>query len=172
MIENLSTKKLYDNEYNKIMKEMKLLTTEYNNHKFELLLLGTNNKFYSNLDYSLEPLKKTKSLRKMINFSLRLLRRYLSYRKKILVSYLNYVWTADLILNNIEPAPVRWVEYPWAIMNSKLSNQMKILDIGSGRSLFPFFLASKGHDVVSIDNDDVLMDRISPKLAEMFRYKS
>lgn len=166
MIENLSVEGLNDDNYSKIMNEMKSLSAKYSKHKFELLMLGTNNKFYSTIDNSLEPFKKIKPLKRVVNFSLRILRQYLANRKKILVSYLNYIWTADSILTNVEPAPVRWVEYPWAIMNSNLNSPMKILDIGSGRSLFPIYLASKGHDVVCIDNDNILMERISPKLAE------
>ncbi|MGH9878522.1 MAG: class I SAM-dependent methyltransferase, partial [Nitrososphaerales archaeon] len=39
-------------------------------------------------------------------------------------------------------------------------------DVGSGVSLLPIYLASRGHDVTSIDNDTILMNKISPLLAK------
>jgi len=166
MIEVISTEGLYDKKFKKIMAEMKSLGEEYFKHKFELSNLATNSLFYSLIDCILNPLKANKKLKKPAIFLLLRLQHYLISRKKILVSYLNHVWTTDLILTNIEPAPVRWVEYPWAIMNSNLNKPLKILDIGSGRSLFPIYLASKDHQVVCIDSDEILMTKISPKLAE------
>jgi len=166
LIETLPTEGLNDENYKKIMVEMQSLGTEYFKHRFELSNLATNSLFYSIIDYMLIPLKGNKKLKRPAQFLLRRIRNYLIHHKKILVSYLNHVWTADLILTNVEPAPVRFVEYPWAIMNANLTKKMRILDIGSGRSLFPIYLASKGHEVVCIDNDEILMTKISPKLAE------
>ena len=148
------------------MIEMQSLGTEYFKHRFELSNLATNSLFYSIIDCMLIPLKGNKKLKRPAQFLLRRIRNYLIHHKKILVSYLNYVWTTDLILNSVEPAPVRCVEYPWATMKATLTQPMRILDIGSGRSLFPIYLASKGHQLVSIDNDEILMKKISPKLAE------
>lgn len=44
---------------------------------------------------------------------------------------------------------------------------MEILDVGSGISIFPIYLASQGHEVYSIDYDKILMDRVSPELAKL-----
>lgn len=42
-------------------------------------------------------------------------------------------------------------EYPWTYLNSNLKGSLKILDIGPGKSDFPMFLKSKGHNVSIID---------------------
>lgn len=44
----------------------------------------------------------------------------------------------------------RW-EYPWALERAGLRAGDRILDVGSGDSIFPVFLAKEGHDVTAID---------------------
>ena len=70
------------------------------------------------------------------------------------------------MLRVLYPHRVRQLEYPWAIIHSNLDKGLKILDIGSGISEFPMYLSSKGHEVYSIDTDEVCMNRLAPKLAE------
>ncbi|MHA7646448.1 class I SAM-dependent methyltransferase [Nitrosopumilus sp. S4] len=93
--------------------------------------------------------------------------RYLKKHGRIQISnVVDVIWTKDVIESSTLPYPIRRAEYPWAVENANLTENMKILDVGSGVSLFPVYLASKGHDVISIDPDKILMERIAPKLAK------
>jgi len=56
-------------------------------------------------------------------------------------------------------------EYPWAILNSDISSDSRILDIGSGWSLFSLYLAQRSNHVDSIDVSERQMRVISPALA-------
>lgn len=76
------------------------------------------------------------------------------------------IWTRSQISTSSYPYPIRRAEFPWAINKANLYGSMKILDIGSGVSQFPIYLASRGHEVYSIDNDETLVNKIAPKLAE------
>jgi SAM-dependent methyltransferase len=62
-------------------------------------------------------------------------------------------------------------EYPWAILNSDISPETKILDVGSGWSLFPLYLAQKSKYVDSIDTDEKQMKILSPALANILKLK-
>ncbi|MBI4318534.1 MAG: class I SAM-dependent methyltransferase [Chloroflexi bacterium] len=42
-------------------------------------------------------------------------------------------------------------EYPWAVLSANLDGRLRILDIGSGGSAFPLYLAKQGHEVHSAD---------------------
>lgn len=44
----------------------------------------------------------------------------------------------------------RW-EYPWALERAGLEGEQRILDAGSGASIFPVYLASQGHRVSAVD---------------------
>lgn len=44
----------------------------------------------------------------------------------------------------------RW-EYPWALEQARLGPRQKILDAGSGASIFPIYLAHRGHQVTAVD---------------------
>ncbi len=166
MFVNIPTDKLDDKNYNKIMDEIESLRQKQLRHKYQINKLGTNNQFYCIIDYLLSPIKSNKKIGRYVVFFLKKFRGYLQKRKKILTAYNGVVWTKDVVESSTLPYPVRRVEYPWAILNAKLEKIMKILDVGSGISQFPIYLASKGHDVISIDNDEILMERLSPKLAE------
>jgi len=163
MIENIPTDILYDEESRKIMGEFENLRAKALEHKFELNRAGTNSVLYSITDLVLSVFG---SKRRASRFLKRKVLNYLVARGRVPVSYVNVVWTVDVLSSSTLPYPVRRAEYPWAISKAVLGGPMKILDIGSGVSLFPIYLASKGHDVMSIDNDAILMDRISPLLAK------
>lgn len=167
MIENISTDRLFDQSYKKIIEEMLDLRNKQLRHGFEINRTGTNSLVYSIADLLLSPFQKVKKFKRYARYILTRLTRYLKRKKKILVSnVVDVVWTRYVVESSTLPYPVRRVEYPWAIFNAKLEKTMKILDVGSGVSLFPVYLASKGHDVTSIDPDIILMERLSPKLAE------
>ncbi|HEX6940818.1 MAG TPA: class I SAM-dependent methyltransferase [Longimicrobiales bacterium] len=44
----------------------------------------------------------------------------------------------------------RW-EYPWALEQARLEPGSRVLDAGSGASIFPVYLARRGHAVVALD---------------------
>jgi len=165
MITNISTDGLYDETYKKIIDEMMALREKQLHHTYELNKLGTNSTLYSIAESVMSPFYNGK-LRRYSRFFLRKLAQYLKKRNKILVSnVVDVVWTSKIIEKSSSPYPVRRVEYPWAILNAQLDHPMKILDVGSGLSLLPVYLAKKGHSVVSLDNDKILMERVLPKLA-------
>lgn len=172
MIENISTDKLFDNSYIKIIEEMLELRNKQLQHGFEINIIGTNSLIYSITDLLLSPFQKVTKLKRYTRYILTRLTRYLKRKKKILVSnVVDVVWTRYVVESSTLPYPVRRVEYPWAIFNAKLEKTMNILDVGSGISLFPVYLASKGYHVTSIDPDTILMERLAPKLAELCHTK-
>jgi SAM-dependent methyltransferase len=62
-------------------------------------------------------------------------------------------------------------EYPWALLNSQISSDTKILDVGSGHSLFPLYLAQRSDHVDSIDSAERQMKTLCPALAAMLKLK-
>lgn len=166
MIENIQSDGLYNESYKKIMSEIEYLRSKQLTHGFALSMAGTGSLVYTIFDIILSPFKNIKKIQVPTIFFLKKLQSYLRRHRKILVSYINYVWTKDIILSSTLPYPVRRTEYPWAVLNAKLDKPIKILDVGSGVSMLPIYLASKGHKVYSIDNDKILINRVCPKLAE------
>ena len=79
--------------------------------------------------------------------------------------------SSELILRSNQLWMPRCWEYPWAILNSHLEPDTKILDIGSGWSIFPLYLAQKSGCVDSIDNDEMQMNVLSPVLADILEVK-
>lgn len=165
MIENISTDILYDTQSTQVMEEFDNLREKVLEHKFKINMAGTNSLLFSIMDFIVTaisggpfrtPARVLQS--KVLN--------YLVTRGKVRASYTNVVWTKDVVGSSTLPYPVRRTEYPWAISQARLDRPMKILDIGSGVSLLPIYLATKGHEVLSIDNDDILMNRVSPLLAK------
>ena len=69
-----------------------------------------------------------------------------------------------LLRSNRLWAPRYW-EYPWAIVNTQFRQGMEVLDVGSGWSVFPMYLAKLGAHVTAVDIDVVEMNHISPFLA-------
>lgn len=124
---------------------------------------------YSTIESVLSPFKTSWFLRIPVSLLLTILRQYFMPKGRKKEWYIRHVWDKDAILDSTKLAWVRHTEYPWAITNAYLDKPMKILDIGSGASVFPIYLASKGHEVYATDNDEILMNRVSPKLAEWSR---
>jgi len=166
LIVNIPTEKLTDKTYMKILEEIENLRSNQLKHQFEINKLGTNNLFYCIVDSFFSPLQKNKKLERYRRYALKKLLQFLQKRGKVLTAYNGVVWTNNAVKHSTLAYPVRRVEYPWSFLNAELDKPMKILDVGSGVSLFPVYMASKGHDVTSIDNDKILMNRLSPKLAE------
>ena len=167
MIENIPTEGLYDESYIEIMNEFEKLRSKQMKHSYKINMLGTNNRTVSILYSIFKPLRSNHIFRRYMNFVLRKILERGARKGKTLRSYTNVFWTKDVVESSTLPYPIRRTEYPWAIQQAKLDKKMKILDIGSGISLFPVFLASKGHEVFSIDNDEILMNRVSPELAKL-----
>jgi SAM-dependent methyltransferase len=163
MIENIPTELLYDEDSRRIMNRFEDMRTEILTHGFELNRAGTNSVFYSILDFMLSGFGPKS---RAANFLKRRFLGYLIARGRVPVSYVKVVWTRDVVSSSTLPYPVRRTEYPWAISMVGHERFFKILDIGSGVSLLPIYLAAKGHDVTSIDNDAILMNKISPLLAK------
>ena len=166
MIENLPTEKLYDSAYVKMMDGLEAIRTKQLSHGFEINMLGTGSRLYSISDSIFSGVKKSRSLRRYVSFLQRKYLNHLVRSGKLVASKFNVIWTKDAVTSSTLPYPVRRVEYPWAFFNAKLDGPAKILDVGSGISIFPAYLALQGHEVYSIDNDDTLMEKIAPKLAE------
>ena len=78
---------------------------------------------------------------------------------------------SELILRSNQLWMPRCWEYPWAILNSHLEPDSRILDIGSGWSLFPLYLAQKSDHVDSIDSDEWQMKVMAPVLADILKVK-
>ena len=79
--------------------------------------------------------------------------------------------SSDVILAGCQLALGRMWEYPWAILNSDIAQDTKILDVGSGASLFPLYLAKRSNYVDSVDTNEYQMKVISPTLAETLKVK-
>lgn len=62
-------------------------------------------------------------------------------------------------------------EYPWALLNSQISPDTRILDVGSGHSLFPLYLAQRSNYVHSIDTAEKQMKMLCPALAAILKVK-
>ena len=56
--------------------------------------------------------------------------------------------------HNLEFNPLKWFEYSYAILYSGHRHRGKVLDVGSAKSIFPYYLAAKGYDVTTIDIAD------------------
>jgi len=80
-------------------------------------------------------------------------------------------FTSEVILRSNQLWMTRAWEYPWAILNSDISLNTKILDVGSGHSLFPLYLAQKSRNVDSMDTDEKQMKILCPALADILKLK-
>ncbi len=153
------------------MNEFEALRSEQLSHGFAINVLGTNSFLYAASDVILSEIKKSRSLRRYANFLQRKIMDNHIKKGKISTSHFDVIWTKDLVTSSTLPYPVRRVEYPWALFNAELHKPLKILDVGSGISLFPMYLSLQGHEVFSIDNDKTLMKRLAPKMAEWVHAK-
>jgi len=84
--------------------------------------------------------------------------------RSLLSSFSDYSYI--ILRSNRLWAPRYW-EYPWAIVNTQFRQGMKVLDVGSGWSIFPMYLARLGAHVTAVDPDVVQMNHISPFLARL-----
>jgi ubiquinone/menaquinone biosynthesis C-methylase UbiE len=75
------------------------------------------------------------------------------------------------ILKSTLLAMTRAWEYPWAILNSGIEPNARVLDVGSGYSLLPSYLAQRCQDVSSLDTDETTMTIIAPALADILKAK-
>jgi len=167
MIEIISTEGLYDKSYIEIMNEFEKIRSKQLKKTYKINMLGTNNRIFS-IAYSISsPFRKNSKLKRYINFVLKRILKKGRKKGNTLQAYTDVFWTKDVVESSTLPYPVRRTEYPWAIKNGKLDKGMKILDVGSGISIFPIYLASKGHEITSIDFDEILMNRVSPELAKL-----
>jgi ubiquinone/menaquinone biosynthesis C-methylase UbiE len=77
----------------------------------------------------------------------------------------------ELILRSNQLWMQRCWEYPWAVLNSHLELDTHVLDVGSGWSLFPLYLAQNCNHVDSIDTDEQQMEVICPSLSDILKVK-
>lgn len=80
------------------------------------------------------------------------------------------LYSEGILRRNLLPMPRTW-EYPWAILNSDITPQSSVLDVGSGLALFPLYLAQRSNHVDSIDTDELPMNLLSPLLADILQVK-
>jgi SAM-dependent methyltransferase len=78
---------------------------------------------------------------------------------------------SDIILRSNQLWMTRAWEYPWALLNSHISPITKMLDVGSGHSLFPLYLAQKSRNVDSMDTDERQIKILCPVLADILKVK-
>lgn len=81
------------------------------------------------------------------------------------------VLSSELILRSNQLWMVRAWEYPWAVLNSDISTNTMILDVGSGWSLFPLYLAQRSNHVDSVDMDEKQVKILCPALAAILKLK-
>lgn len=79
--------------------------------------------------------------------------------------------SSELILHSNQLWMPRAWEYPWAVLNSDISPGRKVLDVGSGHSLFPLYVAWRGINVDSVDNDAQQTEMLAPALAGILGVK-
>ena len=89
-----------------------------------------------------------------------------------LSSHKSYDFSSWGLLNSIRvPAPRCW-EYPWGFLQIPDFRGLDVLDVGSGLSLFPMYLAKLGAYVTSIDLDSAQMNLLAPFLAKLLEVDS
>ena len=49
---------------------------------------------------------------------------------------------------------LKWFEYSYCLLYSGHRHRGKVLDVGSAKSVFPYYLASKGYRVTTLDLAD------------------
>ena len=79
--------------------------------------------------------------------------------------------TSELILRSNQLWLSRCWEYPWAILNSAISPESRILDVGSGWGLFPLYLAQQSNHIDSVDTNELQMKFLAPGLADILQVK-
>lgn len=91
------------------------------------------------------------------------------YKLSRMFIILPLIMDSELILRSNQLWMPRCWEYPWAILNAQPASK-RILDVGSGWSLFPLYLA-QNNKVDAVDVDKFQMEKLSPLLADILRVK-
>lgn len=92
-------------------------------------------------------------------------------RLRLVPRFNGIILNADVILRSNQLWMARAWEYPWALLNSRISPDTKVLDVGSGHSLFPLYLAQKSSNVDSVDTCERQMKILCPALADIVKLK-
>lgn len=161
MIELLSTSIIESDDYQQIISEFEEMWRRFDGYRYKIdVVLGSGNLFagLNALSHKLSQLEGLPA-RSKFNALWRLFCRF--YRKK------KKKFTSDILMRSNRLWVIRYWEYPWVITNSHLVRRMKILDVGSGWSLFPMYLAKHGHHVDATDINKEQMTKISPFLARI-----
>ncbi len=82
-----------------------------------------------------------------------------------------HLYNSHVILNSNQLWMTRMWEYPWCLSNIALSPNITVLDVGSGHSLFPLYLAHHGAKVTAADNDRRETYITAPALARILNLK-
>ena len=147
--------------YRRITSEFEKMWKRFDRYRYEIDIALGNGNFFAGLNalsrkvYQLEGLPAQSRFEALWKLFCRF------YRKK------SKKFTNDILLRSNRLWSIKYWEYPWAITNSRLVRRMKILDVGSGWSLFPMYLARHEHQVDAIDIDEEQMTKISPFLARI-----
>jgi len=161
MIEALSTSTIENEHYRQITSEFEEMWRRFNRYRYDIDIILGNGRLFSGLNALSRKISQLEGLPARSKFDAlwKLFCRFYMKRKE--------KFTSDILLRSNRLWPIKYWEYPWTITNSRLTRQMKILDIGSGWSLFPMYLARHGHQVDAIDIDEDQMTKISPFLAKI-----
>jgi len=161
MIEALSTSLIESKHYRRITSEFEEMWRTLDRYRYEIDVILGNGRFFAGLNALSHKVFQLENLPAQSNFeaSWKLFCRFYIKRKE--------KFTSDILLQSNRLWSIRYWEYPWTITNSRLTKRMKILDVGSGWSLFPMYLARHGHQVDAIDIDEDQMTRVSPFLARI-----
>jgi len=161
MIEVLSTSLIETKHYRRITSEFEEMWRRLDRHRYEIDVVLGNGRLFTGLNAFSRKVSQLKNLPAQSKFEAfwKLFCRF--YRKK------SKKFTSDILLQSNRLWSIRYWEYPWTITNSRLTKRMKILDVGSGWSLFPMYLAKHGHHVDATDTNKEQMTKISPFLARI-----
>jgi len=161
LIEALSTSAINSDQYRRITSEFEEMWKRFERYRYDIDIILGNGRFFAGLNALSRRISQLRGLpaRSKIDALWRLFCRF--YIKK------SKKFTNDILLRSNRLWSIKYWEYPWTITNSYLTRPMKILDVGSGWSLFPMYLARHGHQVDAIDIDEDQMTKISPFLARM-----
>ena len=165
MIEALSTSTIESEHYRQITSEFEEMWRRFDRYRCEIDVQLGNGRLFAGLNALSRKISQLEGLPARSKFDAlwKLFCRFRFKKKK--------KFTNDMLLRSNRLWSIRYWEYPWTITNSHLTKRMKILDVGSGWSLFPMYLARHGHQVNAIDVNEDQMTRTSPFLARIQKVK-
>jgi len=161
IIEALSTSLIESKPYRRITSEFEEMWRRLNRCGYEIDVVLGNGRPFAGLNALSSKVYQLKNLPAQSKFEALwklFCRVYIKRKEKL---------TSNILLQSNRLWSIRYWEYPWAIINSKLTKPMRILDVGSGWSLFPMYLAKHGHHVDATDINKEQMTKISPFLAKI-----